>query len=132
LQDHPHWSLFNKILRKGATFPLNPILNDLRLQDLLFHKERGNHKSAEANNDALASIIENDIAKGYALPLPTEILLKIPNASLAPLGCICQDSINKQGLKTSKFRMTHGQTFTGPSNLSVNLKVRKEELPPCM
>lgn len=132
LQGHPHWDLFNKILTKGATFPLNHISNDLRLQDIMYHKERGNHKSAEMHNDALASIIENDIVKGYALPLPPEILLKIPNASLAPLGCICQDSINEQGLKTSKFRMTHDQTFPGPSKLSVNLRVKKEELPPCM
>lgn len=102
LQDHPHWDLFHKILLKGATFPLNPISNYLRLQDLLFHKERGNNKSVETNSNALASIIENDVIKGYALPLPAEILFKIPNTSLDPVGCICQHSINKQGLKTSK------------------------------
>jgi hypothetical protein len=56
----------------------------------------------------------------------------IPNASLAPLGCICQDSINKKGVKTTKFRMMHNQTFPRPSILSVNLRVQKDSLPSCM
>jgi hypothetical protein len=96
------------------------------------HKERGIHKSVETSSDAVAPIIENDIIKGYALPLPTEILFKVLNASLAPLGCICQDSINRQGLNISNFRMTHDHTFPRPLNLSVNLRVQKDALPPCM
>jgi hypothetical protein len=96
------------------------------------HKERGIHKSVETSSDAVAPIIENDIIKGYALPLPTEILFKVLNASLAPLGCICQDSINRQGLNISNFRMTHDHTFPRPSNLSMNLRVQKDALPPCM
>jgi hypothetical protein len=45
----------------------------------------------------------------------------IPNASLAPLGCQTQESINEFGERITKHRMTHDQTFPGPSGKSVNL-----------
>jgi len=47
--------------------------------------------------------IINNISRGFALPLPTEILHLIPNASLAPLGCVEQESINELGEKTPIF-----------------------------
>jgi hypothetical protein len=100
--------------------------------DMDFHLSRANHKSAIKNQEALAKIIENDIIKGYALPLPLDIIKDIPNASLAPLGCIEQDTINERGERTQKYRMTHDQSFPGPSSQSVNGRVIKESLPNCM
>jgi hypothetical protein len=132
LSDHPHWTKLKKILLKGATFPLQQISSDQRKMDLIFHKERGNHKSAEKNNSVLSKLIQDDITRGFALPLPIEILKLIPNASLAPLGCQEQETINELGERIPKFRMTHDQTFPGPSLLSVNLRVIQDDLPPCM
>jgi hypothetical protein len=76
-------------------------------------------------NAVLSKIIENDITKGYALPLPLpkEILFRIPSTSLAPLGSVDQESINERGERTKKFRMTHDQSFLRPSNHSVNERV---------
>jgi hypothetical protein len=80
--------------------------------------------------------IINNISRGFALPLPTEILHLIPNASLAPLGCVEQESINELGEKTPIFfRMMHDQSFPGPTGNSVNSvnsRVQKENLPFCM
>jgi len=81
-------------------------------------------------NEALHKLIEEDVIRGFALPLPISVIRKIPNASLAPLGCIEQESIDSQGNKIKKFRMTHDQSFPGPSGLSVNTRVLKEQLPP--
>jgi hypothetical protein len=80
---------------------------------------------------ALAQIIEDDITKGYALPLPLDIVKQIPNASLAPLGCIAKDTINERVERAQKFRMTHDQAFPGPSSHLVNNRVIKESLPNC-
>lgn len=132
LQHHPHWEKLKNILLHGATFPLRSISPMDRSQDLLYHQDRGNHKSATTHSDILHNIISEDIERGYALPLPTAILQLIPDASLAPLGCINQDTINEAGERINKFRMTHDQTFPGPSGLSVNLRVEQELLPPCM
>jgi hypothetical protein len=132
LSSHPHWSELNKILNKGATFPLQPISQEQHIMDLDFHRERGNHKSAMKNNSILSKIILNDVERGFALPLPTKLLKLIPNASLAPLGCQEQEIINELGERIPKFRMIHDQSFPGPSSLSVNLRVIQEELPTCM
>jgi hypothetical protein len=103
-----------------------------RQQDLDFHLSRGNHKSSEKHHQILRDIIYEDIEKGYALPLPISILGKIPNASIAPLGCHKQSTIDDKGSIIPKFRMTHDQTFPGPSGLSVNLRVKKHLLPPIL
>jgi len=132
LSQHPHWSHLKEILTNGATFPLRPISEETRKIDLEFHLNRGNRKSTEKNDAVLSKIIENDISKGYVLPLPREILFRIPSASLAPLGCVDQESINERGERTTKFRMTHDQSFLGPSNHSVNERVITELLPNCM
>jgi hypothetical protein len=43
-----------------------------------------------------------------------------------------QSTINELGERIPKHRMTHDQSFPGPSLLSVNLRVIKEQLPQCM
>lgn len=102
LVDHPHWLEFKKILTHGATFPLLLISTDQRVVDIQFHCERGNHKSALKHNHILDKIIQEDVEKGFALPLPIEIINLIPNASLAPLGCHEQETINEFGERIPK------------------------------
>jgi hypothetical protein len=80
----------------------------------------------------LEKLISEDVRKGYALPLTLNTLQFLPNASLAPLGCQEQASINERGEKIPKYRMTHDQSYPGPSGLSVNKRVEKELLPHCM
>jgi hypothetical protein len=132
LYKHPNWPALKEILENGASFPLRPIsVQDWKI-DLEFHVSRGNHKSAEKHKDALDGIIENDIHRGFALPLLIDILFDLPGASLAPLGCVDQDTINERGERTKRFRMMHDQSFLGPSQHSVNERVIKELLPHCM
>jgi hypothetical protein len=109
-----------------------PITQEMRSMDLRFHQERGNHKSAQKNKATLDKIIQEDVEIGFALPLPTQLLHLIPNASLAPLGCQEQETINELGEKIPRFRMTHDQLFPGPSSISVNLRVIEDDLPHCM
>jgi hypothetical protein len=49
---------------------------------------------------------------------------------LAPLGCVKQQTINALGERTTKFRMTHDQSFPGPSGTSVNMRTQHDQLPP--
>jgi hypothetical protein len=132
LSSHPHWEKLKQILTHGASFPLSPMNEIQRNTDLEFHKNRGNHKSALKNAEILDKIIKEDVERGFALPLPIHLTKYIPNASIAPLGCQEQETINERGERIPKYRMTHDQSFPGPSNLSVNLRVIQEQLPPCM
>ncbi len=129
---HPYWPKLKNILDHGASFPLTHLSKENRSINLSFHKNRGNHKSALDHQETLDVIISEDIERGFALPLPIEVINLIPNASLAPLGCQVQETINELGERIPKYRMTHDQSFPGPSGNSVNIRVIKDKLPPCM
>lgn len=132
LEDHPLWYKLKEILDNGASFPLQPMNEIDRRTDLEFHSTRGNHKSTEKFNHVISDIISEDIERGFALPLPLSMLDKIPNTSIAPLGCQKQSTIDANGSIIPKYRMTHDQSFPGPSGLSVNLRVKKDLLPPIL
>jgi hypothetical protein len=53
LKDHPLWPKLSEILDKGATFPLHEISSEERETDLLYHLERGNHKSSKKYKKAM-------------------------------------------------------------------------------
>jgi hypothetical protein len=129
---HPLWPRLKEILEHGATFPLEEISDVDQATDLNFHSRRGNHKSAIDHHQIFLEIIKEDVERGFALPLPTSILHSIPQASLAPLGCVKQAALDSLGNRTFKHRMTHDQSFPGPSNLSVNLRVQQDKLPSIM
>ncbi len=130
LQYHPLWYFTEDILTNGATFPLQPIPHDVRLDDNQYHLQRGNHKSAIRNKKAISDIIEEETKRGFALPLPIDIINEITNGSIAPLGLQTQETINELGNVVEKLRMTHDQTFPGPSGQSVNKRVIHGKLPP--
>jgi hypothetical protein len=132
LRDHPLWQRLKDILDNGASFPLDPITNEEQSIDLAFHRDRGNHKSLSNFASFIDPVIVKDIERGFTLPLPIELLDRIKRASLAPLGCHKQTSINAMGEIIPKYRLTHDQSFPGPLGKSVNLRVRKDLLPPIM
>jgi hypothetical protein len=100
-----------------------------RNMDIAYHCNRGNHKSLEKYSSFIEPVITEDIERGFALPLLLDVLEKTKGASIAPLGCHKQSSINAFGELVPKYRLTHDQSFPGPSGLSVNIHIRKEFLP---
>ena len=94
--------------------------------------ERGNHKSALSNASELQKNIMNDVARGFSLPLVLSDAVHLPNAAIAPLGIAQQDGYDEHGNKKSKFRLTHDQSFKGPSGTSLNSRTNMDKLPKCM
>jgi hypothetical protein len=132
LRDHPLWNRLKEILDNGASFPLDPIADEIRRIDLSYHQDRGNHQALKKYASYIDPVIEEEIDRGFALPLPINCLSKLPKASLAPLGCHKQTTISESGDLIPKYRLTHDQSFPGPSGLSVNSRVQREKLPPIM
>jgi hypothetical protein len=130
LQSHPLWPYIYQILSKGATFPLHPISNDQRILDNNFHFTRGNHKSAAKFSLQISANMKEEVERGFAIILPKQLALSIPSSSIAPLRMHEQWTINAQGDRVPKLRMTHDLSFPGPSGLSVNKRVIQELLPP--
>ena len=133
LRHHQHWPAIKEIITSGASYPLHPISDEDRLSDIEYMLQRGNHKSAlEADNKlALDKAFTKEVKHHWAIPiLPASIPL-IPGASVTPLGVATQWSINETNDRIIKRRPTHDCTFPGPSGLSCNKRVIKEELDEC-
>ena len=65
--------------------------------------------------------MENEITNGWALSLPPNFAHAIPDAEVAPHGCVTQATVNKLREIMEKDRVTHDQSFPGAfSNTSVN------------
>ena len=131
-ENHPLWSRFKSILAEGVKFPLEPLSNDLRKQDLLEAIEYGNHKGASENPELLEELIKEDVTLGHSLIIPLEKAIEIDGALMAPMNIIDQNTITELGELVSKLRLTHNQSKAFSSKTLVNSRVKKEELQACM
>lgn len=130
---HPHFPAIKSILDKGVTYPVKPITEEDRLNDIEYHLKRGNHQSSliPENAAALDKAFTKEVQNRWALPLLPSSLKSIPNASVTPLGVAVQWTIDENRNRKLKRRTTHDCTFPGPSGLSCNLRILQDELEPC-
>ena len=132
LSRHPLWPRFRERITLGAQFPLRDIAEPHRLADLHTILARGNHKSAHGHDAKLASMLKEEVSRGWQLPLPKEAAVELPGCEVAPLGVVEQWTIDEGGNRLPKLRLTHDQSFnpTRGERRSVNDRVVTEELSP--
>ncbi len=132
-KNHPAWDRMKNILLRGSDWPLETIDEEQRVADVDEALSFGNHKGAQARSNELAELVEKDVHFGYALPLPLRIAKELPGALFAPMNIMDQNSIDDCGRIIEKMRLTHDQSYVfDGSKTSVNSRVRKDELQPCM
>jgi len=81
--------------------------------------------------DLLVKLVTDDIIRGFALPLPLDIIAQIPGVLLASLNIQVQNTINKRGKIIPKNQLRHNQSWKWQSGSSVNSRVDTDELMPC-
>jgi hypothetical protein len=78
-------------------------------------------------------LMVDEVSHGWQWILPHEAMLQIPNAVLALLGLVKQDTINELGEIVPKWHLIHDQSFNvikGTSH-SVNDHLITDDLTPC-
>ena len=132
LSAHPLWPRFFERITVGADFPLTPISETDRRTDLQAILSRGNHKSARGHETKLLAMLKEEVERGWQLPLPKEAALELPGCEVAPLGVVSQWTIEADGSRRPKLRLTHDQSFNATSGerRSVNDRVITDELTP--
>ena len=133
LQHHQQWTAIKDILINGAKYPLRPLSESDRLADIDYMLERGNHKSAEdeENKKALHKSFDKEVRFHWMIPLSPAVIRTLDGASINPLGVAVQWTINEFCERVLKRRTTHDCSFPGPSGESCNLRVRHELLDEC-
>jgi hypothetical protein len=116
----------------GAEMPLHPIHEDARRMDLLAAISYGNHKSARDNGKIALATLEDEVIRGWQLPIPIHSLTDIPDVVVSPVGMTDQRTINEHGEIVPKWRLTHDQSFRFDSGHSVNSRIIDDRLAPCL
>ena len=129
---HPNWNRMKKILSEGLEWFMDNLDPESRLLDLEDAIAFVNHKGATKNEDLLKKLVEKDVKYGYGLVLPLDKIKLIPGVLMAPMNIMNQNTINETGQIIGKDRLTHNQSYKWGSGTSVNNRVQKEELLPCI
>ena len=129
---HPNWKRMENLLNNGSKWPMEDLDKELKASDLEEAIEFGNHKGATEKADLLRDLVKNDVTHGYGLVLPLDKLPQIPGVLMAPMNIQKQNTINEHGRIIEKDRLTHDQSYKWGSGTSVNSRVNKVELLPCM
>jgi hypothetical protein len=85
---------------------------------------RGNHKSAWGQEETLKRLLAKDVKHGFALPIEASVVTEIPGAMVQPCGIAAKHTLEPNGDRKMKERLTHDMSFsiTG-EGLSVNDRV---------
>ena len=124
---HPHFTNLSKVLMSGMSYVFERELDQVtKLKELRTLLLRGNHKSAQEFPDRVSLLLTKDVTHGFVIPLPTTIIERIPNAAIQLLGLTKQWSVDGEGTRVVKYRMTQDLSFTsdrhGPSR-SINSRI---------
>lgn len=134
LGKHPLWQLACQWLTAGVSFPVLPLSESDRIEDLQIMLQLGNHKSAEIHASVLNSAIAEEVSRGWMLPLPSSIASELPHAIIAPMGVAVRQVIDEEkGQLVGTFRITHDQSFNAVkgTSRSVNDRILQGLLTPC-
>lgn len=122
-----------KVLTQGIMFPLSPLSPEIRAADLAECLAFGNYKGVKTYSNYFNKLMDADVTHGYSLVLPLSAAVLIPNALMAPLNIIEQNTITEHGEIVTKKRLIHNQSRVFiASGTSVNGRVDKDILQDCM
>ena len=129
---HPFWHNMRSHIYDGVTYPLQPISEEDRLQDLDEAIAYGNHKSARKEKAFMMAELNNEVKRGWQLPIPVKTIHKFPGAVVSPMGCAHHMKLQPDGSRKPAKRLTHDMSMPFSSGQSPNIRVIKECLTNCV
>ena len=128
-QNHPLWKNLENHLRKGCHYPTTTIDQSAIRQDLEEALEFGNHKGVVNNQTLFQSMMDDEVSKGWAIPIPRQKILELgSDVILSPMNIIEQLTIDEKGNRIPKKRITHNQSMEFGSKSSLNSRLISEEI----
>ena len=125
--NHPNFLALAQILATGMPYvftrELDPVTKLTELETLL---ARGIHKSAKEFPDQVAALLAKDVLHGFTIPIPTRTVRKIPGSAVQPLGLASQWTLDENGNRVLKFRMTQDLSFSSHQTgeqMSINSRI---------
>jgi hypothetical protein len=126
LGNRPYYNDFKPFLSQGVDSVFTEeITEEDRVKELEANLERGNHKSAQGQEETLSKLLAKDVKHGFAAPLCRGAVQSIPGAMVQPCGITSQFTLEPDGSRVVKKRLTHDMSFgmTHNSKISVNDRI---------
>ena len=108
------------------------LADNIRASDLEEALNFRNHRGAEKNPYLLRKLVEKDITYGFGLVLPLKKVRRIPGLLIAPTNIQKQNTINETDRIVQTYCLTHDQSYAWGSGTSMNSRLDKSEILPCM
>lgn len=110
---HPSFGYIEKIVSEGMDYECTRNLSEEeRRVELRAQIERGNHKSASENTDEIQKLLLKDVTHGFSLPIKADIIGRLQGAMVQPCGMVSQFSLQADGSRKKKNRLTHDLSFS--------------------
>ena len=94
--------------------------------------ERGNHKSAQEEPEIVEQLLSKDVVHGFSMVIPIELVPLIPNAMVQPVGLAKQWTLDEEGNRKVKYRITQDLSYSETnqeSPLSINSRIDMDQHP---
>ena len=133
LKLHKNWPRMKRFLTEGTDTTFLPTSEELLKNDCIKNMERGNHQSSSKSDKTLEFLnktYSKEVRKGWMIPLSIDIISKLKNACVIPVGVVSQSTVNEMGETVEKMRLTHDCSWPGPSQYSVNNRINEDLLAP--
>jgi hypothetical protein len=112
LGNHPYFNDFKPFLSQGVDFVFTEeITKEDRVKELEANLERGNHKSAQGQEETLSKLLAKDVKTRFDVPLCRGAVQSIPGAMVQPCGITSQFTLEPDGTCVVKKRLTHDMSF---------------------
>jgi hypothetical protein len=123
----PRFSRLETLLTEGMQYVFDRELSpEERNNEVTAMLARGNHKSAQEEQDRVGELLAKDVTHGFTIPLPISELKLIPGAMVQPLGLAQQWTVDHDGARKAKLRLTQDLSFSTDrkaSPTSINARV---------
>ncbi len=125
LGSHPNFAFFSNVLKHGMDCCFTEELSESQRQaEVTAMMKRGNHQSVQEDSEAVAKLLAKDVLHGFSIPLSPDSIPDLANAMVQPAGVVKQFSLQADGSREMKRRLTQDLSFplTSPS-ASVNKRI---------
>ena len=128
---HPNFPFLESVWTKGMPYLVTEELDDMeRETELMAMLERGNHRSAKSDPLKTGAALSKEVEHGFSLPLPARAVPKIRGAMVQPCGLVHQLTLQADGSRKKKSRLTHDLFYSvAKTTAGVNKRIDMTECP---
>jgi hypothetical protein len=125
LRTHPGFDKLAEVLASGMPYRYSrEISEDERETEVLSMLARGNHKSAQDKPAIVEKLLTKDLIHGFSMVIPIKLVPIIPNAMVQPVGLAKQWTLDKDGNRIIKYRITQDLSYSTSKDLPMSINSR--------